>query len=358
MQERKENSIHEESAQKLSGLPPLLRDLHTSGSAQRLLHVAVNRKLAGGQGTDHEQPSTDTSIAASETQLLSDLDQAAGGALSREALGLVDLREHGVGGLGDDGGGETGDQTGTQVDGCLQRVGGGRLVELLPRELGDLLVDDEFGHCVGNSVLLLVSASMPSFDIWGGLESGEREGGKDVLLEQDRTKASVERTHTLILQHLAEATDEAIRICRLGHETDTCGLEGAERDVGEELGERSRREVDGGAVVGGSLVSEVVDGLLLEQLVPSELERALQEVTCGCRAEACREGAPAFISNYLSNAAEEASVICDGVELDSGLDAVWRRLSVGRFLLLSRGAWGQVAKCRSREDGELTRRRE
>jgi hypothetical protein len=103
----------------------------------------------------------------------------------------------------------------------------------------------------------------------------EGERGKDALLEQDRPEASIESTNTLILQHLAEATDEAISIGWLGHETDTGGLERAEGNIGEELSERSGRKVDGGAVVGGRLVSEDVDRLLLEQLVTSELERAL-----------------------------------------------------------------------------------
>jgi hypothetical protein len=61
------------------------------------------------------------------------------------------------------------------------------------------------------------------------------KGEKDVLLEQDRTEASVESTNTLVLQHLAEATDQPICICRLGNETDTGGLEGAESNIGEEL---------------------------------------------------------------------------------------------------------------------------
>jgi hypothetical protein len=41
----------------------------------------------------------------------------------------------------------------------LEGVGGRRLVELLPRELGDFLVDDEFGHCVWDSVLPISKTS-------------------------------------------------------------------------------------------------------------------------------------------------------------------------------------------------------
>ena len=77
--------------------------------------LTVDSELEGGQSSDHEQPGADSSVAAAEPKLAGDLEQTARGGFAGEALGLVDLREHGVGRLGDDGGGETGDETGTQV---------------------------------------------------------------------------------------------------------------------------------------------------------------------------------------------------------------------------------------------------
>jgi hypothetical protein len=154
-------------------------------------------------------------------------------------------------------------------------------------------------------------------------EKGQR-GREDVLLEQDRTKASVECTNTLVLQHLAEATDQPICICRLGNETDTGGLKGAESNISEELSAGSRGEVDSSAVVGGRLVSKDVDRLLLEQLVTSELERALEEVSSGGGTEAGQQRTSTFLCDHLSESAEESLVICDGVELNSCLDAVGR----------------------------------
>ena len=97
----------------------------------------------------------------------------------------------------------------------------------------------------------------------------------NLLLEQDGTETGVEGCETLVLQHLAEASDQAVGVGRLRNETDTGGLEGAQGNVGEELGERRGREVHGGAVLAGGLISEDVDGLLLEQLISSKLERAL-----------------------------------------------------------------------------------
>ena len=122
-----------------------LSDLNATGGAKSLLDVAVNSKLTGSKGTDHEETGTDTAVRATETELLGDLDQTAGGALTGLTLGLVDLGQHGVSRLGDDGGGETGDETGTEVVDGLHAVGGLALVDDGVDGLVDLLEDDELG---------------------------------------------------------------------------------------------------------------------------------------------------------------------------------------------------------------------
>ena len=123
-----------------------------------LLDVTVDGELTGGQSTNHEQTGADTRVGATDTELLGDLDETAGGALTRESLGLVDLGKHGVGGLGDDGGGETGNETGTEVDGGVGAGRGSGLVDVVGVDgLSDLLVDDELGHGVRDPGKLLVS---------------------------------------------------------------------------------------------------------------------------------------------------------------------------------------------------------
>lgn len=118
-----------------------------------LLDVTVDGELTGGQSTNHEETGTDTGERATETELLGDLDETAGGTLTRKSLGLVDLGKHGVGGLGDDGGGETGNETGTEVDGGVGAGRGSGLVDVVGVDgLSDLLVDDELGHGVGDPV--------------------------------------------------------------------------------------------------------------------------------------------------------------------------------------------------------------
>ena len=149
----------------------------------------------------------------------------------------------------------------------------------------------------------------------------------DLLLEEDGTETSVERGNALVLEHLAETTDETVGVGGLGDETDTGGLKGAQGNVGEELGGGGRGEVDGGAVVGGSLETEGVDPLLLEELVSAELQGALEEVTGKGRAGTGEESASTLILDDLAEAADETAVVGLGVELDAGLDAVGAALA-------------------------------
>lgn len=98
--------------------------------------------------TNHDETSTNTSIGTTDTELSGNLVQTADGALSGKTLGLVDLAEHGVGGLGDEGSCETGDKTGSEVDGGGAARRDGALVNGLVDGLRDLLVYDELGHGV------------------------------------------------------------------------------------------------------------------------------------------------------------------------------------------------------------------
>jgi hypothetical protein len=143
-----------------------------------------------------------------------------------------------------------------------------------------------------------------------------------VLLEQDGSETRVEGTDTLSLENLAETANQAVGKGGLRDETDTGSLEGAERDISEELGARSGGEVDGSAVVGGGLVADQVNGLLLEQLVSSKLEGTLEEVTSSGGAETGPDSAGTLVGDDLPEATDQAVVVGNGVELYPGLDAV------------------------------------
>jgi hypothetical protein len=150
----------------------------------------------------------------------------------------------------------------------------------------------------------------------------------NLLLEQDGTEASVESTDTLVLEHLGETTDETVGVGRLRDETDTGSLEGAEGDISEELGGTSRSEVDSSAVVGGSLVADLVNGLLLEELVTTELEGTLEEVTSEGRTSTSEKSASALVLDDLAETADHTTVVGGRVELDTGLDAVENMLAL------------------------------
>lgn len=159
---------------------------------------------------------------------------------------------------------------------------------------------------------------------------------ENILLEEKGTETTVEGAEALLLSDLGEATNEAIGEGRLGNETDTGGLERAEGEISEELGGGGGGEVDGGAVVGSGLVAEEANGLLLEELVTTELQGTLEEVTGEGRAGTGEESASALVLDDLLEAADEAAVVGDGVELDAGLDAVDARVSKMRPLRVCR----------------------
>lgn len=148
--------------------------------------------------------------------------------------------------------------------------------------------------------------------------------GLDVLLEEDRSESRVESTDTLILQDLGETTEKTAGELGVRDETDTGSLERAESDISKEFGGGRGGKVDGSAVVGGRLKTELVDPLLLEEFVTSELEGTLEEVTSGGRTETGQEGAGTLSSNDLADTTEETAVVGDGVKLDTSLDTVRR----------------------------------
>ena len=61
---------------------------------------------------------------------------------------------------------------------------------------------------------------------------------------------------------------------------------------------------------------------MLEELVTSELESTLQEVTGEGWANTSQKSTCTLILDDLSEATDETSVVCDGVKLDSGLDDI------------------------------------
>lgn len=126
-----------------------LGQLNTTGGIQHPLDVAVDGELTSGDGTDEEETGTETAEAALQAELLGNLDQTSGVALTRSTLGLVDLGKHGVGRLRDNSSSETSNETRRKVDTSLLTVAETR-ADLVVDGLRDLLENDELGHGVGN----------------------------------------------------------------------------------------------------------------------------------------------------------------------------------------------------------------
>lgn len=115
-----------------------------------LLDVAIDGKLASSKSTNHEQTSRKTSKGAAETKLASDLYQTGHCALTREALRLVYLGQHGISRLRNNGGSKTCKETGSQVHSGLGTTGQLRLIKLSKEGLRNFLKSDKFGDCVWN----------------------------------------------------------------------------------------------------------------------------------------------------------------------------------------------------------------
>lgn len=148
----------------------------------------------------------------------------------------------------------------------------------------------------------------------------------NVLLEEDGAETRVESTNTLGLEDLAETANQTVGKARRRDKADTGSLERAESNRGEELGAGGRDGVDSGTVLAGSLKTEEVDRLLLEELITTELEGSLDEVTSEGWAEAGQESSSTLVCNDLAEAANHTTVVGRRVELDTGLDAA--RVSV------------------------------
>lgn len=144
---------------------------------------------------------------------------------------------------------------------------------------------------------------------------------ENLLLEQHGAETGIEGTNTLLAQHLAEAADQTAGVGGLRDETDTGGLEGAEGNIGEELGAGGRGQVDAGTVLAGGLQADQVDALLLEELVTAKLQGTLQEVTGKGRAGTGEQSTGTLVLDDLAEATDQTAVVGGRVELDSRLDA-------------------------------------
>ena len=201
-------------------------------------------ELAGGQGTDHDATSGEAGGAElDEASLLSDAEEASGGAaLAARAL-LVDLGEERVRRVRDDCGNDASNDTGAERNGDV--VGLARLV----------------GRGVGGLVDGLSGLAL----------HGELSHGVGDLLEEDGTEASVEAEETVGGEHAAHAGAKALGEGRVRDGADADGLERAEEEISNELGHGRRREVDVSALLPRLALADASGNVHLEEF---DLSRA------------------------------------------------------------------------------------
>lgn len=239
-------------------------------------------ELSGGKGTDHDATRKETDGAkVDEAGLGGDVSEALDQAAFSSGSSLVDLGEEGVGGVGDDCGGDSGNDTGGEGDaevGPAAELGGG-LAEAIVNLIGGGTLHGELGHGVGD------------------------------LLAEDGSEAGVEPERALGLENLGEAVHEAVAELGIGDGADTDRLEGAEEEIGDELGTGSGSEVDGGLVLPRLLLSHVLDSVNFEKLDSAELEPALDEVSGSGGAEAGGQGPGTLLSDDGAEATDQACVI-------------------------------------------------
>jgi hypothetical protein len=140
-----------------------------------------------------------------------------------------------------------------------------------------------------------------------------------VLLEEDWAKSGVEGTDTFVFENLPEPTDQTSRKTRCRDKADASSLERAKSNRGEELGATSRYRVDECAILTGFINTKDINGLLLEELITTKLERALHEISSTGRAKPSCKSANTFILDNLAEAADHTTIVSGRVELDPGL---------------------------------------
>lgn len=158
---------------------------------------------------------------------------------------------------------------------------------------------------------------------------------------------------------LGEAIGHAPGEPRLGLDPDLNGLEGAEGDVGDDLGGGGAGEEDEGLVLGGVLGSGEIGVVLLEELVEAELAGALGAVAEQGRDPASEEALDALLPKQQSEAGADALVL-GRIYLHVALDQIeWGHRHVGQAAAEDpAGGAGGVVRRGEQRDLALGRRRD
>ena len=263
------------------------------GGSEGIHDGVEDAELSGSEGSDHDATGSQALRAeVPHASLGRNVVEARHNAACASGSRLVDLGEESVCRVGDDGGSDTGNDTG--AEGHRDVAAGGHLVGGLSDGLVDLLgceaLDCELGHGVGD------------------------------LLEEDGAKAGVEAADDAVLGHeLSHGCGHGGGKRGLRDEADAGGFEGAQEDVGDDLGSGGGGQVDVVALLPGLLGAQGLGGLGLEELHASELEPALHEVPEDSGGEAREEGGGSLLCHHLPHPTDQATLVLERIQLDAGL---------------------------------------
>ena len=239
-------------------------------------------ELSGREGSNHDTTGDKSDSAElPETNLASNVGKTGHHGTVTSGTSLVHLGEQSVGGVRDDGGGNSSNHTRQEGDSNVDIAR--ELIRCLAHGavegVGGRSLHGEFGHGVGD------------------------------LLGKDGGETGVETNESLGSGHLDESISEAGGEGGVGHGADAHGLERAEEDICDKLGSGGGSEVNGGLVVPGLFLSERLGEVDLDELDSSELEPTLDEVTKGGGTKTGCEGHGSLLGNDLTESADEALVV-------------------------------------------------
>ena len=252
------------------------------GGSQGSHDGIVDTELSCCQCTDHNATGWKTNSAKlNESDFLGDVGKTRHQRTVSSGTGLVDLREKGIGRVGNNGGGNSSNNTRSQRD---TKSGG-------PRNLSRALSDGGVDAVGGGTLDKEFSASVRN------------------LLTQDREETIVEPSNTFGAEHLSESGSETVGEFGIRDLTDTDGLKRTEEDIGDEFGAGGGDNVDLGLVFVGGFISQSLGGLNLEEFNSSEFEPSLDEVSeCG-GSKTGGQGSGSLFGDDHSHTADQSSVL-------------------------------------------------
>ncbi len=267
-----------------------------AGKSELDLHTVIDEPLQSSQGTDHNDPRSETSPHSSEAKGLG--RRANGG-----ALGFVHVGHNSVGRVGHNSAEDTSDVTSGECDQKLLALGAfsSRLGHnILVKSLDSLLEAGELHHGVGDLAtpqrsqgLVETVDALGGIDLWSGLAQGGGEGSGGRSLHTNLTT-----------------------------------LHGGQSNVGEELSAGRSSQVKRCTVQVGVLLAHSVTVNVLEHLVEAELAQTLGGVADGGGSPTKEEASDAGIGDGDLESISKRLVVFL-VHLKSALDKIkWGDSSV------------------------------